>query len=167
MTAEQLCLSVLTDRDASGYDIKQYYTHGEGALFATASFGSIYPALARLEQRNEVSQLVERDSVRPSRKVYRITDIGRNALAQSLRRSSPEDIYASPFAFLIKHSDLISPDEMRRHLLARREFLGRQLQFMDKIINRNSSTPVGRSTAALQRTVLIAMMDWLPVDSRT
>lgn len=101
--------------------------------------------------------MVDYGSVRPSRKVYRITDIGRNSLVYSLMQSSAEDTYRSSFAFLTKHANLITSDQMSRHLHARREFLSRQLLLMEQIVGHQDSTSSARSTARLYRCMLIAM----------
>ena len=62
MNVKTLCLSILYNGDASGYDIRRMCTDEEFAYFVEASYGSIYPALAKLEEEGSVtSQLVPQD----------------------------------------------------------------------------------------------------------
>ena len=49
MNVRTLCLSILYEEEASGYDIRRMCTEGNFAYFVEASYGSIYPALAKLE----------------------------------------------------------------------------------------------------------------------
>ncbi|HEX3946096.1 MAG TPA: PadR family transcriptional regulator, partial [Acidimicrobiales bacterium] len=97
-------LGLLEERELHGYEIRRQLRDGLG-LLANVSFGSLYPALARLEASGAVEAVesphvvvtapvpptgslsgewaVLRSRHRPagrgrrSRKVYRITDLGR------------------------------------------------------------------------------------------
>ena len=50
MDAKTLCLGALQFGDASGYEIKKMFEDGLLGHLHEASFGSIYPALTRLEE---------------------------------------------------------------------------------------------------------------------
>lgn len=63
----------------SGYDAKAYI-EASVAQFWSESFGQIYPALERLRRSRLVRCRVDEESPR-SRKVYEITDAGREVLA--------------------------------------------------------------------------------------
>ena len=54
MDARTLCLSVLQQRDASGYDIKKALEQPPYCYFQDTGFGSIYPALAHLAEQGAV-----------------------------------------------------------------------------------------------------------------
>jgi DNA-binding PadR family transcriptional regulator len=47
MDVKTVCLGMLTDGDASGYDLKKEFESSFGHFFA-AGYGSIYPALGAL-----------------------------------------------------------------------------------------------------------------------
>jgi hypothetical protein len=55
MNVRTLCLSILYEGEATGYDIRRLCMEGEFAYFVEASFGSIYPALAKLEDEGLVT----------------------------------------------------------------------------------------------------------------
>ncbi len=48
MDVKTLCLAVLFQGEATGYEIKKAFEEGPFAHFQRASFGSIYPALSKL-----------------------------------------------------------------------------------------------------------------------
>ena len=97
MNVRTLCLAILHDADATGYEIRKQSTEGEYAYFVEASFGSIYPALAKLEDEGLVTSRVEIQDGRPSKKVYAITEEGRNAFHASLFDELDDDTYRSEF----------------------------------------------------------------------
>ncbi|MEN8176388.1 MAG: PadR family transcriptional regulator, partial [Pseudomonadota bacterium] len=78
MHIKTLCLGALCFGDATGYDIKKLF---EAAFnhFHTASFGSIYPALSQLQDAGLVTHSVEPGDKHPDRKLFRVTDEGRDA----------------------------------------------------------------------------------------
>ncbi len=80
----------------SGYDIKRLMAMST-AHFYQASYGSIYPALGRMEKEGLVAA-GRADGSRRLRRVYEILPAGRAALAQWL--GSPLDIAKGP-AFLL------------------------------------------------------------------
>lgn len=67
-------------------------TYGFDVMEATGlSSGTVYPILARLERRRLVSSSwedpsVHRDTGRPARKYYRLTDAGREVLDEATER---------------------------------------------------------------------------------
>jgi PadR family transcriptional regulator, regulatory protein AphA len=97
MNIRTLCLAILFDTEASGYEIRKLSTEGEYAYFVDASFGSIYPALARLEEEGLVTSRVQTQESRPAKKVYSITEAGRRDLLNALFEQLDPDIYRSEF----------------------------------------------------------------------
>ena len=78
MNVRTLCLAILYFGDATGYEIRKLSTEGKYSYFVEASYGAIYPALAKLEKDGLVTCRIEAVEGKPSRKVYSITDAGRN-----------------------------------------------------------------------------------------
>ena len=78
MDVKTVCLGMLTDGEASGYDLKKHFESSFGHFFA-AGYGSIYPALASLAADGQVSCKCIPQEGKPDRKVYSITDAGRAA----------------------------------------------------------------------------------------
>ncbi len=81
---EYIILGFLMGMDMSGYDIKQCFSLSM-ANFYDASFGSIYPALKRLEESGAITA---RESVEAGKykKVYAITETGRKAFQGWIER---------------------------------------------------------------------------------
>lgn len=87
MDTKTLCLGILTHGKASGYDIRKQLEE-VFSNFMEVSASGVYPALKALEQHGYVS--VERvlQDDRPNKKVYTITESGRQAFVDSLAASS-------------------------------------------------------------------------------
>lgn len=120
MNVRTLCLSVLYEGDATGYDIRRMCTDGEFAYFIEASFGSIYPALAKLEDDKLVTSRTVPQDGKPARKVYSITDAGRQAFTEELSAPLGEDVFRSPFLLLARFVSILPQDlvanKTREHL---------------------------------------------------
>ncbi|WP_196259105.1 PadR family transcriptional regulator [Pelagibacterium limicola] len=117
MNVRTLCLSILYAQEASGYEIRKMCTEGECSYFVEASFGSIYPALAKLEDEGLVTSRVEHQAGKPSKKIYAITESGRAAFVDALHEPVGEDVYRSPFLLFVRFSHLL-PAELVRSRIA-------------------------------------------------
>ncbi|MGQ4272534.1 PadR family transcriptional regulator [Terrihabitans sp. B22-R8] len=100
MNVQTVCLALLAHGEASGYDLKRRWTEGPFDHFVEASFGSIYPALARLEQQGFVTVRTESQTGKPARKVYSLTETGRKAFVEALSAPPEPDVYRSSFALI-------------------------------------------------------------------
>ncbi|MBN9526375.1 MAG: PadR family transcriptional regulator [Alphaproteobacteria bacterium] len=106
MDSRTLCLGLLAQGAASGYELKKLL---EGPLrhFVDASFGSIYPALARLAAEGLVACTEQAQDRRPDKKVYQLTPQGRLALLDALINLPGRDRFRSDFAALMLFADLL------------------------------------------------------------
>jgi PadR family transcriptional regulator AphA len=88
MDVKTVCLGMLTDGSASGYDLKKHFESTFGHFFA-AGFGSIYPALSSLADNGLVTcEHIPQDG-KPDRKVYEITAAGKTFLLEALQDPAP------------------------------------------------------------------------------
>ena len=110
MNVRTLCLGILSLQEASGYEIKKDVEDGLFSHFIEASFGSIYPALTQLAAEGYVTVREEEQTGKPDKKVYAITDAGRNALAKAISVSPAKDKYKSEFLFQMLLRDYLSPE---------------------------------------------------------
>lgn len=110
MNVRTLCLSILHDGDATGYEIRRMSVEGECSYFVEASFGSIYPALARLESEGLVSSRLEQQDGKPTKKIYSITPAGRDAFVQELSAPMGEEVFRSPFLLFARFVHLLPRD---------------------------------------------------------
>ncbi|HVG81792.1 MAG TPA: PadR family transcriptional regulator [Methylomirabilota bacterium] len=113
MDVATLCLAVLAHGPASGYEIKKELEGGAYAHFFRASFGSIYPALARLAAEGFISGREQEQAKRPDKKVYRLTPTGKRELSRRLQAPIGPDYIRSEFLLVLFHADLLPPRHRR------------------------------------------------------
>jgi PadR family transcriptional regulator, regulatory protein AphA len=159
LSIEQLCLSILFEREATGYDIRRSFTEGEEALFADASIGAIYPALAKLEAKGLVSSVIEEQIGKPSRKIYRITPDGRDAFVAGLQEPLAKDKYQSPFLYFLRFAHLASPEVVADRIEARQRHLTKEINRLEKLLSHRSITPQGRWMLEYGLAMNEAMLD--------
>ena len=111
MDVKTLCLGILSQGDATGYEIKKQFENGY-SHFYEASFGSIYPALARLTEDGMVSCVQQAQQKRPDKKVYTITAAGRLAFLDQLNKMPGRDHIRSEFLATMLFGDLLSPSQL-------------------------------------------------------
>lgn len=116
MNVRTVCLSILYEGDATGYEIRRLCVEGDCSYFVEASFGSIYPALAKLEDDGLVSSHVEQQDGKPSKKVYSITEAGRSAFVQALHEPLGEEVFRSPFLLFARWAHLLPADLVETRL---------------------------------------------------
>jgi DNA-binding PadR family transcriptional regulator len=151
---ELAILGLLETHPLHGYEIRKRLRDDLG-LLSNVSFGSLYPALSRLERQGAVEELEtleptesripmtgslsgERAALRArrtgsgrsrrGRKVYRITDEGRRqfaALLDSERNASPDD--ARSFSLRLAFARYLPPQARLRLLERRRAQLAQRL----------------------------------------
>lgn len=108
MDVKTLCLGVLTERDLTGYEIKQHFEEAFSHFFV-AGYGSIYPALAELTRRGLVECTSVLQEKRPDKKVYSLTTRGRDALVGELMATPPRHKVRSEFLVLMVFAHLLPP----------------------------------------------------------
>ena len=120
MDIKTTCLGVLAKGNASGYEIRKEFEDGPFSHFAEGGFGSIYPALNRLSEEGLVTFEKAEQDKRPDKKVYQITDRGRQALVDALSTLTPgEDKYKSDLLFLLFFAEALPAAHIARVIDAR------------------------------------------------
>lgn len=114
-----LCLGVLTEGSASGYEIRKLLMERFGH-FMRVSYGSIYPALASLLDEGLVECQEISQHSRPDKKTYRLTAAGEQAFVASLQQSPGRHRVRSEFLALLCFAHYLPADCLRR-LLDERE----------------------------------------------
>lgn len=94
--------------DASGYEIKKLL-EGPFSHIHEASFGAIYPALARLQEEGSVTCEERSQEKRPDKKVYALTQRGRFDLIQELTIVPGPDRIRSDFLVQMLYAHLLPP----------------------------------------------------------
>ena len=136
-------LGLLRKRPRHGYELKARLVE---LGFVRVSFGSLYPALRRLEKRGLIEAL--RQSGR--RKAYRLTDTGELELTRIL--DSAEDEEDLRFNMRLAFFQYLEPSARLRSLKRRRAHLVSRLQSAQGALEQSMADgPLDHYTAALLR----------------
>ncbi len=133
MNVRTICLAILYDGEATGYEIRKLSVEGEYSYFTDASYGAIYPALARLEQEGLVVSRVELQEGKPSKKIYSITETGRSAFLQSLFEKLGEDKFRSEFLLFLRFATELPQSLVEQRLTERLAEVDAQLADFDRL----------------------------------
>lgn len=112
MDIKTLCLGILSLGDATGYEIKKMVAEGSFSFFSEASYGSIYPALGKLMENGLVTCRAMAQEKRPDKKVYSLTDSGREELTRTLRKDPDPDKNRSEFLAAILFCESVAPERI-------------------------------------------------------
>jgi DNA-binding PadR family transcriptional regulator len=116
-------------QELSGYDLKKWADHSLRFFFWSPAISQIYSELRRLESLGYVtSRVVAKDDTR-SRRLYRITDEGRQWLAHWLV-SEPADVpvLKHPTILRVWLGHLMEPAALRQAVVEHRERVEAQLE---------------------------------------
>lgn len=132
LDVKTLCLGVLTQGEASGYDIKKQFEQ-VFSYFYVASFGSIYPALTQLAQEGFVVCREESHPNRPDRKVYALTRAGRERLIEALETTPPRHRIRSEFYALLHFAHLLPSARVQELVEERIADVNRTLEEIERM----------------------------------
>ena len=160
MSLDHILLGLLRD-PATGYDLKSAF--GERVRhFWSAELSQIYPTLKRLERRGMLGSRVERSPKGPNRKVYSLTEDGREELRRWLRGGpavgSERFAYLAQLYFMDAIGDL---RETRAFVAELREHLARwlaELQSLEQeVMAAHGAAPERYSDAGFHRFATLRM----------
>lgn len=125
-------LGLLTRQPMSGYDVKRFLKQLSW-LVDSPSFGSLYPALhALLEDNLATVEIVPRQD-KPPRKIYTITETGRQVLHEWINQPIASDMSLKAFlmrlilAANLSHDGLVAYLQQRRVQVAALQFSLKQM----------------------------------------
>lgn len=133
MNVRTICLAILYESVATGYEIRKLSVEGEYSYFVDASFGSIYPALAKLEADNLVSSHVEQQDGKPAKKIYAITPAGRREFIASLFETLGDDEFRSEFLLFARFAPELPASLVEARLRERLAKLDQDLTEMRRL----------------------------------
>ncbi|MCY4636907.1 MAG: PadR family transcriptional regulator [Acidobacteria bacterium] len=126
MSLDHILLGLLRE-PATGYDLKNAFSDTV-RHFWSAELSQIYPTLKRLEQRRMLRSRLEPSPKGPNRRVYTLTDEGRDELLRWLRGGpvvgTERFAYLAQLYFMDAVGDI---DETRAFMTALRDHLSRWL----------------------------------------
>lgn len=107
MNVKTLCLAILHNHEATGYQIRNLSINGKYGYFIEAGYNAIYHALADLEQDGFADCRMERSDGKPAKKVYAITDAGCAELIRLLSQNIHSDIMRSEFLLFARFAGFL------------------------------------------------------------
>ncbi len=112
MNVQSILLGFLMKYSMTGYDLKKTFSISF-SFFSGLSYGSIYPALKKMEDQGLISKQMEIQDGAPNRKVYTITDAGRKAFLEALKLAFVPEKPKNSFAMKLFFFDYLSPAERK------------------------------------------------------
>ena len=115
MDVKTICLGLLSLGDACGYDLKKHF-ESLFRHFFSAGYGSIYPALADLAEAGMVSCQELPQQGRPARKIYSITELGREHFRSALLTQEPAHKLRSDFLVMMYFANQLDSKRLEQLL---------------------------------------------------
>ena len=140
MSLKHALLGFLNYAPMTGYELKQHFDCSI-YYFWNAKLSQIYPTLNRMKEEGWLAMEVEYQENKPNRKVYHITEAGREELLRWLRE--PADPSPPRDAFLIKiffggeleKEELLA--QLRHHLALHQERLAAYQGAVREVVRQN------------------------------
>lgn len=160
MSIKYAILGFLSVGPLTGYDLKKRFAESE-TLYWSGNNNQIYRALVDLHDEKLVTREVQHQESNPSRKVYTITDAGRQALQGWLL--SPPELPQVRNAFLVQltWADQLPPDALDALLGAYEDELQVKVLMLREHYHRNHVPPAETPRAALLRSMI--EQNWLSI----
>jgi PadR family transcriptional regulator AphA len=155
-----ICLAILYDADATGYEIRKLSTEGEYCYFVDASYGAIYPALQKLEADKLVTSKVEQQDGKPAKKIYSVTPVGRREFINSLFEQLGEDEYRSEFLLFARFASELPQSLVQVRLRERLASLDTAIAELDRLES-NHSQPADRWIIEYGRSCMAFARDYI------
>ena len=135
MSLKHVILTVLSEQDASGYDIVKTFDESLG-FFWNASHQQIYRDLKSLERDGLVLTTLVEQTGRPDKKVYRLTAAGHEQLDRWQRAPTETRVNS---AFLVKLSGLADavPERALSLLREQRHYHAAKLEKYRELLERH------------------------------
>lgn len=162
MSVEFAILGLLSWRPLAGYDIKKMFA-GSSALYWSGNNNQIYTTLVKLHKNGLVSQEIELQADRPSRKIYGITEKGLAELKTWLLSEPEPPQLKNSFLIQLAWADLLNPEELDTLLEKYEAEMQMQLSMLQVQAQQRNLTPSGTPrdayiNSALARTPREALL---------
>ena len=130
---ELAILGLLKERTMHGYQLKKRLSETLGP-FWQVSYGSLYPALKRLQRDGSVEMVFPREEVGRRKNVYRVTEAGEQLFGQLVEKAGGDADGDNGFHVRLAFFRYLKP-ETRIGLLERRRayLLGRLAEFKQRV----------------------------------
>ena len=145
----------------SGYDIKRFLKNLSW-LIDVPSFGSLYPSLHALLKDGLVTMEVVVRQDRPPRKIYTITEAGKEALQAWLSQPSEPNASLKKFVMRLALAGQLSQVGLLAHLEQRRARVAAQKASLEQFIAKGEDADLGeRLMLNYELSLAAAELAWL------
>jgi DNA-binding PadR family transcriptional regulator len=127
-------LALLADRPAHGYEIKRGLEDRFGSVVAPLNAGQVYTTLQRLQRDALVADDAVAQSGRPDKRVYRLTDAGRQALEEWLGVPSAPTRLRDDFFMKLVFAQLLGLADPAALIARQREAYLRSLGELERVL---------------------------------
>jgi DNA-binding PadR family transcriptional regulator len=110
MHVKSMLLGFLMHQSMTGYELKKLFSISF-SFFSGLSYGSIYPALKKMEQEGLITMQLQVQDGAPNRKVYTITDEGKKAFLHALKAPFTHERGKHPFLTRLFFFAYLTPEE--------------------------------------------------------
>ncbi len=121
MSLAHAILGLLTVTPMTGYDLKTQAFDNTVTHFWQADQTQIYRTLAAMAESGWVKSTLEIQEDRPNRKVYHITDAGREELIRWLHTEQSLPVYREPFLVQMFFAGELDKETILAHIIQQRE----------------------------------------------
>jgi DNA-binding PadR family transcriptional regulator len=159
---ELAILGLLKEQTMHGYQLKKRLADTLGS-FWQVSYGSLYPALRRLQKQEAVEMIFPKEEVGRRKNVYRITAKGEAIFAELLERAGQDATTDDAFSVRLAFFKYLKPETRIRLLERRRAFLDGRSSNLSDALHRAKET-IDNYTLSLMNHQLAATEDdirWL------
>lgn len=163
MDVRTLCLGILSLGDATGYEIKKLVADGAFSFFSEASYGSIYPALTKLMEEKYVTCRAQAQDGRPDKKIYSLTEAGRENLQTAIEQSPGPDRQRSEFLATVLFAEAVSPERLSQLLSDRRKYHQSRINALKAMLDEDM-TAAGRFVIRYGLHIQKAALEFLDQD---
>jgi PadR family transcriptional regulator, regulatory protein AphA len=147
MHLEHAILGFLNYGPWTGYELKRVFDQSI-RHFWPADQSQIYKTLLKLSRKGLASVKVVHEDDRPSRKIYSITDAGRDELMGWVGRPPEPEVFREPFLIQVFFAGLLSDEDAISVLEAKHEELA---AIRDQLMVPRDHKPDGDAEAVSQR----------------
>jgi DNA-binding PadR family transcriptional regulator len=130
MNGQDVILGILINKSMSGYDIKKMFEE-LFSYFFDASYGTIYPTLAKMEKEELITKESVEQQGKPNKHRYTITAKGKEQFHKYLHSEVQNDVVRSEFMVRLFFGEWVEPviaEEWLRGALLHKEQLLKRLQ---------------------------------------
>lgn len=156
MAVKHLFLALLARQELHGYELKNGFEELAGGRWPL-NFGQVYQTLSRLERDGLIESYEVAQSEKPDKKVYRVTEEGKQHLREWLKAEDNWNLFFDELALKMLVFDLIDKQEALEILRSYRSFILRVIKSLTEM--RDQEPADSTQALLLERNIYRAEVD--------